>query len=218
MKIDTPSQLPIKSNPSYTGQVQSDKRTLENTADSTKQNASVSTNSAGNQVKPDAYISSEMNVKKAGYDNPVKKPDVATISRLKAESDRIFNSMREVVKQMLEKQGMTFNEVRTSDKASEITAETMGETSETSGADAASLIGEGGALSPEKLSDTLLQYAKALSGDDKSKVGLLRDAITQGFDEAKKLLGGKLPEISQKTYDLTMKKLDDWENGTSESA
>jgi hypothetical protein len=42
-------------------------------------------------------------------------------------------------------------------------------------------------------------------------IGELKNAIIQGFKEAKKEFGGKLPDISQRTYDEVMKKLDEWE-------
>ena len=63
-------------------------------------------------------------------------------------------------------------------------------------------------------SDRLVDFAKALTGGDSSKIESMRSAIKKGFEEAKKLWGGELPEISQKTYDATMKKLDEWAKGT----
>lgn len=65
-------------------------------------------------------------------------------------------------------------------------------------------------MSPEKVSDRIVEFAKAISGGDKSKIDTLRDAIEKGFAEAARVLGGELPEVSQKTYDLVMQKLDTW--------
>ena len=38
----------------------------------------------------------------------------------------------------------------------------------------------------------------------------MREAFKKGFEQAKKTWGGELPEISQKTYEATMKKFDEW--------
>ena len=57
----------------------------------------------------------------------------------------------------------------------------------------------------------MVNFAKAISGGDKSKISILRDAIEKGFKEAEEAFGGVLPEISHKTLERTMEKLDDWE-------
>ncbi|SHH37186.1 hypothetical protein SAMN02745221_02217, partial [Thermosyntropha lipolytica DSM 11003] len=41
------------------------------------------------------------------------------------------------------------------------------------------------------------------------KIEMLRGAIIEGFKAAEAVLGG-LPEISKKTYELVMQKLDAW--------
>lgn len=77
-------------------------------------------------------------------------------------------------------------------------------------AKAAEAISENGEWGVEAVSDRLVAFAKAISGNDKTKVGELKAAIAEGFKEAERILGGKLPEISQKTYEETMRKLDEW--------
>ena len=52
----------------------------------------------------------------------------------------------------------------------------------------------------------------AISGGDKAQIGKLKAAIEDGFKQAKEALGGYLPEISQKTYDEVMKRMDEWAN------
>lgn len=71
---------------------------------------------------------------------------------------------------------------------------------------------EGGMYSAENLSDTLLQFAKAISGNDSSKADMLLDAVKKGFEIAQRMWGGELPEISQRTYDLTIEKFEAWKN------
>ena len=71
--------------------------------------------------------------------------------------------------------------------------------------------------SAEGVANRIIEFAKSISGGDKNKIELLKKAIEQGFSEAEKELG-TLPEISQKTHDLIMKKLDEWENEGEEES
>lgn len=74
-------------------------------------------------------------------------------------------------------------------------------------------IAPGGYWSPEATSDRLIEFAKALSGGDPEKVGLLRDTFEQAFKEIEDMFGGELPDISYSTFDMTMDKFDAWESG-----
>lgn len=76
-------------------------------------------------------------------------------------------------------------------------------------------VSEGGYWSPEKTSDRFLAFAQALSGGDPSKANLLMDAFKEGYKQAEEIWGGKLPEISKKTYALTLEKFEAWAQSTS---
>lgn len=71
-------------------------------------------------------------------------------------------------------------------------------------------IGPDGYYGVEKTADRLIEFAKAISGGDPSKIETLKEAVKKGFEMAKEVLG-ELPEISQKTYDRVMEKFDEWE-------
>lgn len=71
---------------------------------------------------------------------------------------------------------------------------------------------EGGIYSAENLSDTLVNFAKAISGGDVSKADMLLDAAKKGFEIAERMWGGALPEISQRTYDLMVEKFEAWKS------
>ena len=159
-------------------------------------------NKTANEEIRDEYISQEEMEKDIPHENPTYKIDRATIQRLKAESQRAYDQLRALVKQLLEKQGMTFNDLDPLGEDIEIDEATRLE--------AQKMIGEGGPLSPEAVSNNLVEFAIAISGGDKSKLEELKTAIDKGFKEAEKIWGGKLPEISYETYELTMKKLDAW--------
>ncbi len=72
---------------------------------------------------------------------------------------------------------------------------------------------EGGIYSAENLSDTLVNFAKSISGGDVSKAEMLLDAAKKGFEIAERMWGGELPEISQRTYDLMVEKFEAWKSG-----
>ena len=145
----------------------------------------------------------------ATYEKPVFKRDEETIAKLKAKADQTHQNLKNLVETMLKKQGLTFRDLKIGGKDIKIDEETRLE--------AQKAIDEGGPLSVENVSDDLVNFAKALSGGDKSKFDLLRGAIEKGFDAARKAFGGKLPEISQKTFDRTMEKLDAWKNEGTEN-
>lgn len=130
------------------------------------------------------------------------KADIQTIDQLKAESERHYESLRQLVKQMLQEQGIRFKDALSGEKTVIVDEKTRTE--------AQAQISEGRPHSPENVSDRIINFAKAISGGDKSKIGLLTDAIKEGFKQAAKILGGDLPEVSRQTYDLIMEKLDQW--------
>ncbi|NLT94821.1 MAG: hypothetical protein GXW85_04695 [Clostridia bacterium] len=149
--------------------------------------------------KESQYISGQKLEKKITYDKP--KVNQAEIQRLKEESDRIHENLRRMVEELLKRQGMTFNDLAL---GKEVIVD------ETARNEAQALIGEGGELSPEKVSDRIVDFAKAISGGDREKFEILKSAIEEGFKQAAEALGGVLPEICQKTYDLVMEKLNHW--------
>ncbi|MCL1806110.1 MAG: hypothetical protein FWG31_00225 [Oscillospiraceae bacterium] len=75
-------------------------------------------------------------------------------------------------------------------------------------------IGENGYYGVKQTSQRILDFAKAVTGGDPSKIGLMREYIQKGFDEVEKMFGGKLPEISYQTLKAVMDGLDEWAAGT----
>lgn len=156
-----------------------------------------------------------------GSDKTTSTDRSAIVAQLKADQEARLNSLKSLVEKVITKQGQTFawanssnedllndssfwNAIRTGNFT--VDAETA--------AQAQADIADDGYWGVNQTSDRLVDFAKALTGGDSSKIESMRSAIKKGFDEAKKLWGGELPEISQKTYDATMKKLDEWAKGT----
>ncbi len=76
-------------------------------------------------------------------------------------------------------------------------------------------ISEDGYWGVKQTSGRILDFAKALAGDDPDKLQKMKDAVEKGFKLAEDMWGGELPSISQNTYDAVMKGFDEWEKEIS---
>ncbi len=139
-----------------------------------------------------------------------KTQNSALVAKMKADSDNRISQLRGIVEQMMSKQGAAIG------KADDMWSFLAGGNFTVSAdvkAQAQADIAEDGYWGVNQTSDRILDFAKALSGNDKSKAQELVDAFKKGFDQATKAWGGKLPDISQKTYDKVLEKFDNWMNG-----
>lgn len=139
-----------------------------------------------------------------------KTQNSALIAKMKADSDSRISQLRGIVEQMMSKQGAAIG------KANDMWSFLAGGNFTVSAdvkAQAQADIAEDGYWGVNQTSDRILDFAKALSGNDKSKAQELEDAFKKGFDQATKAWGGKLPDISQQTYDKVLEKFDSWMNG-----
>jgi len=71
-------------------------------------------------------------------------------------------------------------------------------------------ISEDGFWGVKQTSTRAIEYAKALSGGDPSKIASLRNAIEEGYKAAEEAWGGELPEICKQTQEATLKGIDEW--------
>jgi len=72
------------------------------------------------------------------------------------------------------------------------------------------LISEDGYLGVEQTSDRIVQFALSISGNEPNRLEEIKAGISKGFQMAAKALGGTLPDISMKTYNVVMDKLNAW--------
>ena len=80
-------------------------------------------------------------------------------------------------------------------------------------------VAEDGYWGVEQTANRILDFAKALAGNDSSKFEEMKAAVEKGFEIAEELWGGELPEISDRTYERVMQGFDEWEKTiTSEKA
>ncbi len=167
-----------------------------------------------NNIQVDIYEHTQPE-KKVTYDKP--GVNTKTIQQLQEESDRAYSHLKQIVTEMLKRQGLKFQDIGNTTgelNITDITIEDLKDVSvdETAQKEAQAMIAEGGEYSAEKVSDRIVDFAKAISGGDKSKLDLLKSAIEKGFQAAKEDFGDELPEISKQTYKLIMAKLDEWAN------
>ena len=74
--------------------------------------------------------------------------------------------------------------------------------------EATELIGDDGFFGVEQTSQRVANFVFAFSADDISILEKGREGIVQGFEEAEKMWGGELPEISYKTQAKTLELID----------
>jgi len=136
------------------------------------------------------------------YTKPGAKVDQETINRLWDETRRATENLRTLVERMIARQAAR-------DRGEISGDELLPEDSEIR-LEAARQTGPEGDWGAEAVSTRIVDFAVALSGGDRSRFEELKGAIEKGFQEAEKALGGTLPEVSRRTYDLVMDKLEAW--------
>lgn len=145
-----------------------------------------------------------------------KKTDYALVNKLKADAEQRTSQLRSLVEKMMTKQGVA---IGTADSMWSFLAKgdfTVDEATRAQ-AQAQADIADDGYWGVDQTSDRILDFAKALSGNDPEKADLLLDAFKKGFKEATKSWGQDLPDISQRTYDAVVEKFNKWKNGTEET-
>lgn len=141
-------------------------------------------------------------VEQVTYKRPGRnKVDRQAIDRMMDESNRKLENFKNLIRTLIEKQGGTVEAALTGEFKVEIDEATRLEAQEA--------ISEDGEFGVAQTAGRIVDFAKALSGGDKSKIGVLRDAIQRGFDEAERILG-ELPEVSKQTHKEVMRQLDQW--------
>lgn len=144
------------------------------------------------------------------------KVDSETIAKLKADADQRLSQLKGIVEQLITKQGKTSETVSIWSQFRQGILDGTITVDEATAKQAQEDISEDGYWGVKQTSERILDFAKALTGGDSSKVEDIRKAIEKGFSEAAKLWGDELPEISQKTHDAVMKGLDEWAKQATE--
>ena len=170
--------------------------------------------------KSDSASKCTYDEKAAEYEKSVKTSTVnnkatsttdrkAIVEALKADAEARYNQLMEIVRNSINGQGTSFANSKGMKSLFEnltVDADTI--------ARAKKDIAEDGYWCVKQTSDRILDFAKALSGDDPDKADELLDAFKKGFKQATKSWGDKLPSICQDTYDAVVDKFEKWKNET----
>lgn len=142
-------------------------------------------------------------------------PNTDLVNKLKADAEARTSQLKSLVEKLIAGQG---NAIGTADDIWSFLRKGEFTVDAATKAQAQADIAEDGYWGVEATSDRILDFAKALTGGDPSKIEEMREAFEKGFKQATETWGGKLPEISQKTYDAVLSKFDAWAaeaNGTA---
>lgn len=131
------------------------------------------------------------------------------VAKLKADADARTSQMRSLVEKMMGKQGAAIGK---SDDMWKFLAGGNFTVDPATKAQAQADIAEDGYWGVEQTSDRILDFAKALAGNDSKKMDEMLSAFKKGFEQATKTWGKTLPDISQRTYDAVLSKFEKWQN------
>lgn len=131
------------------------------------------------------------------------KEDV--IARLKKDAEDRTSQLRSLVQQMMGNQGTKIGQA---DDMWRFLAKGDFTVTPDVKAQAQKDIADDGYWGVEQTSDRIIDFANALTGGDPSKIEEMREAFKKGYKQAEETWGGKLPDISQRTYDAVMEKFD----------
>jgi hypothetical protein len=120
------------------------------------------------------------------------------------ESERKVQAVIDLIRSLVEQQGLDFSKVASGEQRLSADPAAI--------ADAKAAIADGGEFSAEKTAERILSFAKGTIGNDPSKLDSVRAAVEKGFQQAAKMLGGSLPDISQKTLEMVRAQFDLWKN------
>lgn len=138
-------------------------------------------------------------------------PDMSRVSELWNQHQERVDSFRRMIETLLgqqaERQGLAEGwSIRDIEVTDEMRAE------------AQAMIDEGGYFSVEETAARMLDFAVAITGGDASQIEVMRDAVQRGFNQAERMFGGELPEISHQTLAAVMEGFDQWAEAGSASA
>ena len=172
-------------------------------AASQSQAGKVQAHSAGGEV---AAVNQEDSFVRSPF-----KPDMDKVRLMQQDLGKNINAFRNMVEALLKKQGnLSGVAFPNMENLSQILGDLTVDAETQAAAQAA--IADDGEWGVEAVAGRILDFARALSGGDPSKIDLLRGAFQAGFAAAERVWGGTLPDISQRTFDRVMQGFDEWAN------
>ena len=178
------------------------------------------TSEVPNTTAEDSGVVYEPTSKTEGSTTSTKssKVDAETIAKLKADADARLSQLKGIVEQLISKQSKASETASIWEQFKEGILNGTIEVDEATAKQAQEDISEDGYWGVKQTSERILDFAKALAGNDPEKAEQMRDAIKEGYEAAADMWGGELPEISQQTYDAVMKGIDEWKEQDNAAA
>jgi len=146
----------------------------------------------------------------SSYLSTLSPENAAIVTKMKDDLEQRKSQLESIVQQMMKNQGLTLAKA---DDVWSFLASGNYTVDEAAKKQAQEDISQNGYWGVDKTSDRILDFAKALSGNDVSKANDLLDAFKKGYDQATKSWGKDLPDISKQTYQAVLDKFDKWKNG-----
>lgn len=144
-----------------------------------------------------------------------KKDDrTAIIEQLQADAERQQSQLLDIVRKTMQGQGKAIGQA---DDVWKFLAGGDFTVDAATKAKAQADIADDGYWGVEQTSDRILDFAKALAGDDPEKADKMLEAFKKGYEEATKTWGKELPDLTKRTYDSVLQKFDDWKNSANKT-
>ena len=178
--------------------------TASKAADTKKENTTAATTKNGFDETAVVYEKSNQ-TETVKTNNKVDRE--AIIAQMKADTEARMTQMQDLVRKMMQGQG---NALAQSDDIWKFLASGDYTVTEAAKLQAQEDISENGYWGVEQTSQRILDFAKALAGNDPSKADELLEAFKKGYKEATGAWGKELPEISKKTYEAVEEKFAAW--------
>lgn len=177
--------------------------------DYNSQKETVGENNSTEQKKEEANAAVYEPSKQQNQDSSktIYKRNDVVVNQLKADLDYRKNQLQGLVEKLLLKQS---NKDLNSNNMYDLLKSGKLNVDSATISQAQKDISDDGYWGVEQTSQRLFDMAQALSGGDPAQADKMIGAMKQGFDEATKAWGGKLPDISQKTIDAAIQKMNDW--------
>ncbi len=166
------------------------------------------------KVKTEAAAVYEKSDEKSSDNSKVSSKETdrtKIIQQLKADDELRQKQLLDIVHKMMGKQAKTYG-IANSDEDDSIwkfLAKGDFTVDAATKAQAQEDISENGYWGVKQTSERILDFAKALAGDNPEKLEQMRSAFEKGYKQAEETWGGKLPNISQQTFDAVMKGFDE---------
>ncbi|MBE5940732.1 MAG: hypothetical protein E7266_10100 [Lachnospiraceae bacterium] len=133
----------------------------------------------------------------------------AIVAQMKADAEQRTSQLRSLVEELMTTQAGKANTLADLFRNLKPDAETIKQAQED--------ISEDGYWGVKQTSDRIFEFAKALSGGDQDKMEDMLNAFKEGFNQATKAWGEKLPDICGNTYDAVLEKFEAYKNSAVEA-